>query len=536
MVNNKKLGICWGNAGISLVELNKDIAVSSTFVPFNDVDRDSRPGIRDLSADLRLLENLQRALRSGSFSVGNAFFSLPSKDIIVRWFIIPWVKAEEIQGMVAFEAKKYIPFPLEDLFFNYYPTTITKDGARQIGIALTAIRKTQYEHYCNVLLQAGVNVVYSEPSAMSLLRSLVFRKLINTEKVSGILVAREDSCEIAVVSKGFVRFIRDFSLQSAQTSSESKDDDFFRLKLFNEVKMSLDFFSRNNATPEVERIVAISSGINPSFLEGMHEDLGLPVDTLVPEQILEKGNNTTLVDLGYVRAFGAALSGAVPAVIDFNLSEGNVHGGQKKPERVKTFSIPPQALLIAAVACGCLALLALSWWWMNDQLAKKQSLKVEVSSRLGRYLEIPKEDIDNKVALLTSKINAIKSLSLKSSLAPFFVDLVTLLPKEAWLDSVEISYDSTNPGRGAASGKYARSKKLLAADYYIVKYSAQMTISGFVFLGDTNAEFNVINQFVETLKNAAQVKRFFSDIKLKSLQTTNSGPKQTITAFTIEFQ
>ena len=136
MVIQRKLGIYWGTAGISFVELNKDALLASAFVSFADLQRsDPVVGIKHLSEDVRLLDLIQKALRAGSFSTGNAFFSLPSNDIIVRWFVIPWMKPEEIQGVVAFEAKKYIPFPLEELVFNYYPSTITKDGSRQIGIA-----------------------------------------------------------------------------------------------------------------------------------------------------------------------------------------------------------------------------------------------------------------------------------------------------------------------------------------------------------------------------------------------------------------
>ncbi|MBF0386663.1 MAG: pilus assembly protein PilM [Candidatus Omnitrophica bacterium] len=526
MVPTQKLGIYWGNTGISLVELSKDAVVNSAFVSFADMEANAVVGLSTINADLRLLDIVQRTLRSSSFSVGNAYLSLPSKDIIVRWFVIPWVKPDEVQGMVSFEAKKYLPFAMDELFFNYYPSTITKDGTRKIGIVLTAIRKVHYERYYNVLVQAGINVVYSEPSAMSLLRTMVYRKLVNTEQTSAILIAREESCEIVIASKGHIRFIRDFSLRPAQAGTEENSDDLFRLKFFNEIRMSLDFFSRDNGGQDVAKIIAVSSGLKLSFFDGMSEDVGLPVQVMEHFQVLE--NTNALVDIGYLRAFGVGLSGQVPTVIDFNLSEGNVHGGAKKAEGARPPLIPPQALLVAAVVCLCAGLLAASWWWINGQMQKEQALKQEVSARLGRNLDTPREDFDSKITLLNKKIEAVKSLPLKRALADFFVYFVKLMPAGMWFDNVDIAYTSTSQG-GAAP------KKLSAADYYVVKTSARMSITGFASLGDTNAEFELVNQFVVKLRNDARIKQLFPDVKLKSLQARDTGAKQKITAFTIDF-
>lgn len=533
MPNNRKLGVYWGNTGVNLVELNKDTAVTSTFVSFSDIDRQSIVGSSALSEDLKLLDLLQKTLRSGSFSTNNAFLSLPSKDIIVRWFVIPWVKAEEIQGMVTFEAKKYIPFPLEDLYFNYYPSTITKDGARQIGVALTAIRKTHYERYINVLIQAGVNVVFSEPSAMSLLRTLVFRKHVNTDQTLAILIARETSCEIAIVSKGYVRFIRDFSLKSSQPSDEPEDDDFFRMKFFNEVRMSLDFFARNNPGPEVEKILAISSGMKSIFFDGMTDDVGLPVQVLERFQILE--NTGALVDISYIRAFGVALSGEVPAVVNFNLSEGVAQSGNRPAKKMPQIKVSPSLLALIGAVVLCLSLLAASFWWVNSQMQAKLTAKQDIAARLGRFLDKPKEDIDAELSLASKKVSAIKSLPLKSTITSLFLYLVKLVPDGVWFDSFDVSTEASGPAP-AATSPGARARKLTANDYYVLKSSIKMIISGYASLGDTNSEFELVNQFVEKVSTDPLVKKSFTEVKLKSLQAKDTGAGIKLTAFTIEFR
>ena len=119
MLRQKKIGLYWGQKGLSLVEVHKNELVMFSVIPFDSLENNPIVGIRSFIEDPRLLDLIQSAYRSARFSTIDTCLSLPSKDIIVRWFIIPWMRPSEIQGVVVFEARKYIPFPLEDLFFSY---------------------------------------------------------------------------------------------------------------------------------------------------------------------------------------------------------------------------------------------------------------------------------------------------------------------------------------------------------------------------------------------------------------------------------
>ena len=126
MPNYKKLGVSWGGDGISLVEVHKDTPVASVQLPFSAVSPDFVADSKDLTGGLTLIDTLQKTVRNQNFSTAEVYLSLPSREVIVRWFVIPFIKSSDIQGVVSFEARKYIPFPLEDLVYTYYPSTFTK--------------------------------------------------------------------------------------------------------------------------------------------------------------------------------------------------------------------------------------------------------------------------------------------------------------------------------------------------------------------------------------------------------------------------
>ncbi|MBF0594302.1 MAG: pilus assembly protein PilM [Candidatus Omnitrophica bacterium] len=529
MDNQRKLGIYWSNAGISLVELKKDVPLFSSFVSFTNTGAEQNTEI--IAKDLHAINLLHKALSSASFSAANAFLSLPSNDIIVRWFVIPWVKPDEVQGVVMFEAKKYVPFPVESLVFNYYPSTISIEGTRHIGIAFTAIRRELYQHYTDILYQAGINVVYSEPSAMSLLRGLVAQKLVTTDKVTAVLTTHQDMGEISIFSQGYAKFIRDFTLRSSQPGSTGDTVEFTRAKLFNEVRMSLDFFSRHNAGIDVQKVVAISSETVEPLYDGMSEDINLPVQVIGPEQVMGKFN--VLTNIGYLQAFGAGLSGAVPLVIDFNLSESSSGGHQKKKEKVNINLFAPQILAVVCCVAFCAALAFLAWWWTNDQLRSKEAVKQEAASRLGRYLDVSQEDIDSKLNFLTKKVAAVKSLPLKSSLTPLMIKLAQITPEAIWFNSMDVSYPDTSI---VSRDQPKEKKRLVAADYYPVKKSLSISLSGYASLNDSNAEFELVNQFLELIKSVPEFKGVFAEIKIKNLQSVDIGQRQRATAFTLEFK
>jgi Tfp pilus assembly PilM family ATPase len=535
MVNQRKLGINWGASGISLVELNKDTPVEAAFLSFADLHNASSSKLPHISEDFRLLEELNKLFVSGSFSIGNAFLSLPSSDIIVRWFVIPWVNPDEIQSVVRFEAVKHVPFPLEELIYNYYPSTITVDSVRKIGVAFTAIRKANYERITNVLIQAGVNIVYSEPSAMSLLRALTLRGLVKTEQISAILTAQEDSGEIAIVSQGYVKFIRDFSIRAGQDVAAGMTEDIVKAKFYNEVRVSIDFFARQSAGSDVEKIVALSAGVHQSLFDSFSDEVNASVAMVDPYQVLT--SFSAVPDIAYIRAMGVGLSGAVPSVIDFNLSEGQTHGTHKKIETARPAVFPVKLAAAVGISVVCAVACVLGFLWSDGQVKVKESSRQEVSGRLGIYADMPREEIDAKIQFLSKKIDVVKTAPFKSDISHVLVYFIQLMPQGMWLDKIELSNkDDARIVKDSGEPDAAQGKKLTADDLYTVKSLLEMQVSGFISLEDPNSEFEAVNQFFETVKTNAQVHKYFSNIKLKSLQTVKSSQSRSITGFTIEFK
>ena len=516
MAGNKRLGVHWGETGFSFVEVSQETPTLTAFVPFPV----KAPGIQGFSQD---------TVRNKAFSAAETYLSLPSKDVLIRWFLIPWMKTSEIQAVVSFEAKKYIPFDIEEVVYTYYPTTVAKDGGRQIGILFVAIRKSTFEKYVNLLVQAGLNIVYSEPGAMSMVRALVFKRQINLDHVTAILRTAGDTGDLIITSKGHVKFIRDFKIHlpdafpgtDGEQLSAQEREDILRARIFNEVRVSFEFFSRQYSEEGVNKILILSSGLKQSFWTGLNEELGVEMEIIDPLREISSADG---MNSGGMNAFGAAIAGRVPAVIDFNLSEKSSQPVSLKREEV--FQQNRQLLIPVIIGIACCALIALAFF-VSGMVIDGMNAKVSAAvARVGTRADMTAEDLSARIADQEKVLTAIQSLPLKSRLTPLMIRLVKQLPRGIWLDSIDVFFKDGN-AKGKDAGHGFNDQKTISEDdlgkikavYTKIFSSVNMDISGYLYLNDSNAEFALANEFINILRKDAEFAALFRNIKLVSLKS-----------------
>jgi Tfp pilus assembly PilM family ATPase len=538
MGSNKRLGIHWGEAGFSFVEVSNETPTLTAFVPFPE--QGTVLGVKNLSQEMGFLDVLQKTVRNKGFSTTETYLSLPSKDILIRWFMIPWMKTSDIQAVVSFEAKKYIPFDIEETAYTYYPATVTKDGVRQIGILFVAIRKSVFEKYVNVLIQAGLNVVYSEPGPMSLVRTLMLKRQINVDQVTAILRTSQDTGELIITSKGHVKFIRDFKIHppqslpgSGEPLSAQDTEDVLRARIFNEVRISFEFFSRQYSEEGVNKILILSSGLKQSFWTGLNEELGVAMEIIDP---LREISSAEGMHSGAVNAFGVAIAGRVPSVIDFNLSERASQSVSLKKE--EAFQKSRQLILPVIVGIASAALIALVFFLSGLFL---DGVKADVASaiaRVGSHVDMTSEDLSSKGADEDKRFMALQSLPIKARVTPLIIRFSKLLPSGVWVDSMNVSFSDTTLGRDKSGNVKQRRDKdgqdSLKSDPVYDKVSTvlSMNISGYIYLNDSNAEFGLANQFVNTIRKDQEFIKSFKNVKLNDLKA-DTYAKTKVMAFRI---
>ncbi len=110
MASLKRLGFFWGEEKLTLVEFDKNAPRQIISLPLNSKSAASSPFSSNLTEEIQITSVFQKMLQENKITDGMFYVSLPMKEIILRSFVIPFVKQEDIHNTIKFEAKKYHAF------------------------------------------------------------------------------------------------------------------------------------------------------------------------------------------------------------------------------------------------------------------------------------------------------------------------------------------------------------------------------------------------------------------------------------------
>ncbi len=194
------LGIDLGSTSIKLVELYKDKGVP-TLLTYGYGERATSGPARVASQEVQrrvisLLKRLYKESGAQSFKVVTA---LPNFSVFNSVITLPVMKKKEMGAAVRWEAKKFIPMPVEDVILDWkIIDEMLTEGRRNFRILLTAASRNLVKRYVEIFKQADLQLLSLETEAFALVRSLIGRDpsitmVIDTSAVTTDIIIIEKS-------------------------------------------------------------------------------------------------------------------------------------------------------------------------------------------------------------------------------------------------------------------------------------------------------------------------------------------------------
>lgn len=204
------LGIYFGPKIISIIETKgktilNNIQVSQELITSSEIEE-------KVPSEVKIVALFKDELRRNKIGANEASLSLSGKDFVIRTFEMPVIPRSELDSAVRFEAKKYIPFKIEDLISDFQ-VQYDKLSRRNI-ILFAGIKKDILDRYLSILNQLDIKPSVIEYSAFSLLRLMKLLN-INNKGIIGIISAdfkEEDEINFTFLENGFPLFSRDITL------------------------------------------------------------------------------------------------------------------------------------------------------------------------------------------------------------------------------------------------------------------------------------------------------------------------------------
>jgi len=492
---------------------------------------------------------LQRIVGEHGLKSAKVLYSVSGQSVFTRFIKLPALGDDNIEQLVAFEAQQHVPFPINEVAWDW--ELIESTGVEK-EVAIVAIKKDLINEFDGVISSADLITTNAESSQIALTNSFYHSYPEESEPVM-ILDAGAKSTNIIFI-QGKKVFIRSVNVSGVSvTSSISKEyqmpfEEAEKLKVDTgrmalngayleqwdeatgafasvisnalsrlpaEITRTINFFrSQHDGSPPAKVYLAGAASSLPYFKEFIEEKLSLPVEYLNP---FNRVGVTSDVDTEILASqahhlgelVGLATKGAENNVLGIDLVPDAI-SDRREESRKKPFYLSAAALLMF----GSLA-------WAGMQLYNNVTSKSKVAELEGELTTL--KPFEQKLTSLNKKKDKLDVISedLSSVIEDRFRSIGHLdelrkhfTSEVVWLSSIEDLTAYSFGDKSAASSDKKTSNELVDIDFDSLGYgtSAIITTAGGEqevnaikvkgFWRDNPASQQAVFKILENIKNS----------------------------------
>ena len=491
------VGIYFGPKVIGLVETDGRKLLNYTTAPIERLNNENQIDEK-VPEQIKLATIIKEELRKNSIEAKSANIILPGRELIIRTFHMPMLASSELVNAVRFEAKKYIPFKVEDLFSDFqvsFDKTLRKNFVLFVGV-----KKENLDKYVAAVNQLGLKINSIEYAGFGTLRLLKASRMPEkgVQALVTIDLAEDDEVNFVVLEDGLPLFSRDITL-TGESSIESRpaktelSESLEKLKI--ELRISLDFYLRKFPTKNIKSVLFIAPEEHRSELESFIKERGLQAKFIDTRKLFEKPVNFSA---SFLKSYSAAINKSVRSQVTVDLVPGKVRKVSAMGGFDQFGTLPFMQYVKFDFKFIFLGALAVSLPYIIEYYKSKPVQEMINAAKAARPAVVavsPEENFDTLASFdqkYSEKINAVRAVLGNRRFLTVSLDIIPrCIPKGVWLK--DMSY-----------GKEGKDAVLL-------------TLEGSAYLGDNDKERDAVNKFMNELKNNAVFSNIFQDVHIVSM-------------------
>lgn len=205
------VGIDFGNHSVKAVELKGITSPTPSLVNFGS--QPTPHGVinsADEDHQSKLADALKELYSGARIKNNKVVLAIPESAVFTRFLELPGIKDDEIQSAVFYEAKQYIPIPIEDVQMSYIKIGFNADKNAPRVLLVAAPRKI-VDIYVNVADKAGLEPIAIETESIAMGRAM-YRA--TGEKQLVMLDFGANTTDMSVMSDGYLVFSQSISIGS----------------------------------------------------------------------------------------------------------------------------------------------------------------------------------------------------------------------------------------------------------------------------------------------------------------------------------
>lgn len=557
------LALDLGMQTVSLAEFQLSASGGLALTAFRETELIVDPAA-DATRPIQIEEAVRQLIAPGKAVAKNGVnVCLPSQSVFARFVHLPGATADDVAGIIGFEAQQNVPFPIDEVVWDYQIMGGQRNG--NWDVALVAIKADQLSEMTDAVAKGGakpktVDVApmalcnafrfnYPEVTGCALLIDIGARTtnlvFIEGERVFSRSIPVGGGTISAAIAKEFdqdISLAEKIKLEKGSVGlggayAEPGDPVEARMakvtrntmtRLHAEIARSISFYRTSQAGSQPSRVFLCGGSVAlPYMVEFFSEKLQAPIEFLNPLR------NVTVVDpalAGVVSAkahgmgelVGAALRSAGNCPIEINLRPAALVRDEELSRR--------KPLLITAVAALLLAMVVV-WLYFQNATRVTDEVLAGVQADAARL-----EELAGKMDAVSAEQKKLEALAAplvlaadeRSAWGAILDELgAKLPPRFIWITEMTPLVDGKLPGadsRGGAPADATRGPQRPGQAEAAAKSITALQIRG-LYLGNppNEREARIIDEFVDNLKSSPVFNIGEDKTKIITQRTTPTG-------------
>ncbi|HYJ05424.1 MAG TPA: type IV pilus assembly protein PilM [Chthoniobacterales bacterium] len=412
----------------------------------------------------QMVTALREMLGELDIKSGKVNYSVAEESVFSRFVRLPAIEEEKIERIISFEAQQNVPFPIDEVVWDYQ--LIGGGLGEQIQVVLAAVKADLLDEINGAVEETGLRTSivdlatmalynafrfnYGDPPGCSLLvdigartSNLLFiepgRIFTRSVPIGGISVtsaiAKEFNEPFAAAEfrkrrDGFACLPGVEEALNGDVARVSKIVRNAMMRLHAEVMRSISHYCAQHTGNAPERVFLSGGGAStPSVREFFHEKMRVPIEFFNPLRNVTVADSARGEEIERSLHFlgepvGLALRAATNCPMRLNLRPASVVRRQEFQKRLP--------LLIAAAACFIFGLLAWgAFYWRAAQMQERATARLEEKVNAMRRIETQLNQVRREIASLDNLSTPLAGAINDRAFWPLILeDLNARLPKQ----------------------------------------------------------------------------------------------------------
>ena len=216
--------------------------------------------------DGALAQALRQAIEEAGLRTKRVAVAIPAADVLIRYFTMPHIPKTEWDTAVQFEARKYIPFKTDSLYWDYHVMTpaparegSSREAAEPLEVIFAGIPQEAFERLQATLAQADIQPTLIEPVSLSLARITTAERSEAPHEFVCLVDFEEARVHLSIAKDGLPYLTRELSFVAEETEtavpSTEHGADARVQRMLSEVRVSMDFFVREHPQAVIREVL-----------------------------------------------------------------------------------------------------------------------------------------------------------------------------------------------------------------------------------------------------------------------------------------